>query len=478
MKSLRNTLVLCAALLLNTGLFGVSFSNTYYPTGSSPQTVVFVELNNDGYPDMVVGDGSKFLTVLLGSSTGKFTINSNIGLAGAPLRLVAGDFTQDGHPDVAVLEDGRVEIFGAYNGTLIQQGEFTFEGSGVDMIGASLDYGNRTPDLVITRRTSTGAFLDSYVNTTNPGDYYAKFLRVYERSLAATYPGGLVAADFDRNGIDDVAVVDGKNIRLLRSTGSGTFATTVMQTLYAPSGSSGLFNLAAGDLDVANGPDLVAQSIDACGPDCNDHSSLFVYLNGGSGTLTKKSTLDMGNMASGRNQLVDITGDNRLDLVHINVSVWSGQLSYARYKGNGTFDALTTVIGFEFPNNMAARDYNLDSRHDLAITDSVALATFAFKNTGATTICPPPKAYSLAAKICSPTTSSTGSTTFTVKGSGNSPVGVRRVELWVDGKKKYDSPDDQLRKTITLASGSHRLVVVAVDQYGATAKVTKYVTVP
>jgi hypothetical protein len=50
---------------------------------------------------------------------------------------------------------------------------------------------------------------------------------------------------------------------------------------------------------------------------------------------------------------------------------------------------------------------------------------------------------------------------FTVRGSANSPTSVRRVELWIDGKKVYDSPDDQLKHTVTLAAGTHRIVVQA-----------------
>jgi hypothetical protein len=53
------------------------------------------------------------------------------------------------------------------------------------------------------------------------------------------------------------------------------------------------------------------------------------------------------------------------------------------------------------------------------------------------------------------------------------------MELWIDGKKLYDSPDDQLKRTVTsLTAGTHRIVVQAVDQFGKLAKVVRYVTVP
>jgi hypothetical protein len=132
--------------------------------------------------------------------------------------------------------------------------------------------------------------------------------------------------------------------------------------------------------------------------------------------------------------------------------------------------------------DLIGRDLNLDSRHDLAVADAgVPFATPAVvvvtNTTSNAAICAPPSSANLAAKLCSPT-SSTGSRTFTVKASGNSPTGVRRVELWIDGVKKYNSPDDRLLTVVTLPSGSHKFEIVAVDQLGAVAKTSKTISVP
>jgi len=40
------------------------------------------------------------------------------------------------------------------------------------------------------------------------------------------------------------------------------------------------------------------------------------------------------------------------------------------------------------------------------------------------------------------------------------------------------SPDDRLKATVTLSSGRHSLSIAAVDQFGATAKTTRSVSVP
>ena len=37
---------------------------------------------------------------------------------------------------------------------------------------------------------------------------------------------------------------------------------------------------------------------------------------------------------------------------------------------------------------------------------------------------------------------------------GNSPLGVKRVELWVDGSKRAQAFSDQLRATVAVAAGA------------------------
>jgi hypothetical protein len=99
----------------------------------------------------------------------------------------------------------------------------------------------------------------------------------------------------------------------------------------------------------------------------------------------------------------------------------------------------------------------------------VGLATSGISN------CAPPPASKLAGKLCYPLT--TSPKTFTLRASGNSPSGVKRLEIWIDGVKRFQKLDDQLSHTFTLAAGQHRITVVAVDKYQGYAKTIKTVTV-
>ena len=103
-------------------------------------------------------------------------------------------------------------------------------------------------------------------------------------------------------------------------------------------------------------------------------------------------------------------------------------------------------------------------------------ATYVLTNTNAAITCAPPAVAGLAAKFCTQVQPSRVSQT--VKISGNSPVGVARMELWIDGKKSYGLWSDQLSFGITLAPGPHRIAAVTVDQFGHYAESVQLVTVP
>jgi hypothetical protein len=160
----------------------------------------------------------------------------------------------------------------------------------------------------------------------------------------------------------------------------------------------------------------------------------------------------------------------------------AGNLQYALNIGNGKFGALANFTSFPVIGASQAglsRDMNLDSRHDVSQVAAGDLpATWTFLDTSATVICAPPSSANFAVKMCLPASSTVSSSTFTVRGSANSPTSVRRVELWIDGKKVYDSPDDQLKRTVTLAAGTHRIVVQGVNRFGGTTKVVRNVSVP
>jgi hypothetical protein len=69
--------------------------------------------------------------------------------------------------------------------------------------------------------------------------------------------------------------------------------------------------------------------------------------------------------------------------------------------------------------------------------------------------------------ICAPTSGSTVSSPVLIEASATITGTIARMELWVDGVKKYTgASSEQLNTTISLAAGSHHFAVLAINTAG------------
>src|SRR6266702_1807338 len=477
MRLLRlSAFLACTIAFVATCFASETFSKKTYNHGSLPSSVVTADVNRDGFPDVIAayrtpnsGSEHGYLDVMLGGYGGTFTSTAFFSTASDPVKLVAGDFNNDGYPDVMVLEDSGYQLFlSAKNGSLDTQSQVPFgcDGCGGNNLVAVDLNGDHIPDIAFTLCGTTGCALHTEVND-GTGQHFTSGGQ--STGIGRVIAHSLVAADFNRDGIDDLAVASDNVVEVFRSLGGGQF--TLMQTI-TPAANSGTYGLAVGDIDNKNGPDLVFLAGPSCIPDCIAASTVYEYLNSGSGILGLKATYTPDSNSTNALSLVDITGDNRLDLITENGELQenNGSLSWAHYSGSGSFSTFSTLLEMGNPVDIVGRDLNLDSRHDLVVADSDGVfttpgAVILTNTTSSAAICAPPSSINLAAKLCSPG-SSTSSGTFTVTAAGNSPTGVRRVELWIDGTKRYQSPDDRLKTTVTLSSGTHKFVIAAYDQFG------------
>jgi len=147
--------------------------------GRAPSSIVTRDFNGDGILDLIVGDDDGALTLFIGDGTGKFVPSGDIARLDSVVSIAVADFNHDGIPDVAV-SDWRAS-------------------SVTVLLGAG-----------------KGAFRQAW-------------------SFPLRMPGTvahIVAADFNRDGIPDLAVVygsdDGNTFEVMLSNGDGTFT-------YAPS---------------------------------------------------------------------------------------------------------------------------------------------------------------------------------------------------------------------------------------------------
>ncbi len=273
----------------------LSFVNSSNPTTNPwPQSVAVADFNGDGKLDLAVPVYS-FLTpasdlnILMGNGDGTFTAGPTFPLIGQNINNAAvADFDGDGNPDLAVSFPDLDEIqilLGNGDGSftplppISATGVFVVATGDINKDGnADLVVVNPTPNTVtILLGNGDGTFTETTPIST-PGN---------GAGGEALIPVAVALGDFNRDGIADLAVVNGPrfvqgapgSVTILLGNGGGTFTAAAE----APAtGGQPLF-IAAGDLDGDGKPDLVVTNMNAGYPQPGD---LTVLLGNGDGTFT------------------------------------------------------------------------------------------------------------------------------------------------------------------------------------------------
>jgi hypothetical protein len=460
----------------------VTFNIQTYTTGSFPAGVVSGDFNEDGKPDLAVIDGnSNSVQLLLGVGGGFFTLGSQTNTGMNPVRIVTGKFNVTSHQDLAVAnanDQTMTILLGKGDGTFTTE---SFPLGGVPTALAAADFlNNGRTQLAVVECASQQlgpCSLNIYQSDAN-----AKFTRSEKISLPGKFASILmVSDDFNHDGKPDIAVATLTQVLVFVDTssfnGAGS-ATVALRSTITPPKTAAISGLAAGHFVKNNPtPDLAIEVFD----NVNDSSfpnTCYIFLNNGFGSFFLKSKLvteGFGNILA----VSDINGDGIQDLLVAGGSAHTGDISYALGHGDGTFSPTVLVTGFGPNTGIIARDLALDSRHSIAVSVVGVLGlpsvTAVLLNQNALTNCPPPGSAKLAVKVCSV---ATAINQISVRASGNSPNGVKRVELWVDGVKRTQNFSDQLHATVATTPGSHHVTVVGVDLYDTLVKETTIVSVP
>lgn len=99
---------------------------------SSPREITVADLNDDGFPDLVVvNEGSNSVSVLLNDGSGHFPTATTYGVGSSPLSVAVGDLNSDGVPDLITANSGSNNM-----SVLLGKGDGTFTVGKVFSAGA------------------------------------------------------------------------------------------------------------------------------------------------------------------------------------------------------------------------------------------------------------------------------------------------------------------------------------------------------
>jgi FG-GAP-like repeat/FG-GAP repeat len=361
----------------SSGKTGLSFLNSSNPaTNPWPQSVAVGDFNGDGKLDLAVPVYSIFtplsdMNILLGNGDGTFSAGPAFPLAGQNVNNAAvADFNGDGKPDLAISLPDANEIQ-----VLLGNGDGSF--TPLPAITANAVFVVVTADLNRDGKADLVAVnpgLGTVTILLGNGD--GSFTSAPSITTPTSGPGGvavvpvaLTVDDFNKDGILDMAVVNGPqfdqgvpgSLTILLGNGDGTFTATSGSIA---TGNSPIF-VAAGDLNGDGNPDLVVTNMNHGFPDLG---TLIVLLGNGDGTFTPTpTTLTVGSIPS-TVSVADFNGDGKPDLVTANAG--SNTVSVLLGNGDGTFAAPMNVAAGTDPIFAATADFNHDGIPDLAMANN------------------------------------------------------------------------------------------------------------
>lgn len=476
-------LVLALLVAAGTAEAQVNFNFSSYALDQQPSGQTTGDFNRDGKPDLAVvngqSDGSSFVTVFLATTAGHFpAAGTNYPVAAYPTDIRTADVNNDGKLDLVISFANRAALsvlLGNGDGTFTAAADIptTYAVAGFDM--GDFNHDGNVDIALIECDSSNVCDMRAELGRGN-----ATFTPGYKIQMTAQ-AYNISARDLDGDGNLDLILIRTSDVLIFGGDANGRFPEFTKITPPAHCNAAGLdctdqlSGLAVADFNNDGRLDFAVLQRHICGSSC-DSSDLYSYKNNGGFSFSRVSDLSSGS-AGGGLMAADLNGDGNIDLLNWDGAQNGGSV-YFQGAGNMTFQGEPSDVPFPGQAGPVARDLNLDSRHDLVVSETDNNAVYVGLNTSAYTNCAPPSSAKLAAKICAPASNATVSSPVLIKASGNSPAGVARLEVWVDGVKQYEKWNDQLAKRLMLSSGSHRVVVVAVDMYQGTAKSVITVNVP
>lgn len=460
------------------------FENIALPSGQifGGEEMVVADFTGDGKPDLVTVANASLLNNLVlipGSGGGQFGAAKVIYTAptdhGAGWSLRAGDFDADGKADYAFSESTSCNQGGCTAGTLHVEygdgaGNFTdttpYSSSGYVFLFNTADLNNDgKTDIVGTSGAGPAELITLYGQSD-------RTFHLYTVSTSLSSGSAPVVADFNGDGANDVAWLAGTSsgtTELILALGNNTAGTFSFETISSPLPATTA--PIVGDFNRDTKPDLGWLD------NASGGAVLVTERNGTSGTFTHGCAYPSSGQGINACTVTGTASSPTLFRATANsfgkirkLEIWvDGKKIGEQWHDWGdhyTFFNLSASIA---AGHHTATYYAADVDNRLQRTD------FGF-SVGSATACAPPSSTGL--NVCSPANNSTVASPVQVTAAAKITGTLARMEVWVDGVKKYtEKTSTHMSTSIALGSGKHRFDLYAVNTAGTKWEKTVYATV-
>jgi hypothetical protein len=328
--------------------------------GGDPSSMISGDFNGDSHADIAVADAaSKDISIFSGRGDGTFEGPMTVPVAATPVALAAGDFDEDGRPEVAVVEQnpGEIQILRDLGGGVLRPADTLLLAKyGIAGEPRSIAIGvfggdRRGPiDLAVAYGESDQRQAGGVLVFPGQGDGTFGAPRVIPAGLN---PVSVVAADFNGDGMDDLAVADQGDISDYADFSNFAHASVLEKLKQIAANAS---SLSPADL-----------------------GGLVILLGRRDGTFAAMPEVSAGFLP--QSLLVgDFNGDGNADIVVLHGLSVAASL----FLGNGTgtfrqpiqvvpaYPAATVSTGEVFGETAVAADFNGDGREDLAVAGTLS----------------------------------------------------------------------------------------------------------
>jgi VCBS repeat protein/FG-GAP repeat protein len=373
-------------VLLGNGSGGFAQAGSPVATGSAPVFEAVGDFNRDGNPDLAVANSSDNVTILLGNGTGEFAeaVGSPVAVGDAPGSVAVGDFNRDGNPDLAVTNFGQLQrpldntalrpsvgpgtgvsiLAGDGNGGFSQSGFLAAGDYPINVVAADFNMDGKA-DLAV----SNASFLATGFLAIRLGDGNGGFTVPAGSPVGAFpfRPVAVVVSDFNLDGRMDLAgVTPGVNannvILQINTCASFPCAGISLAQPGAPVAvGSGPQSTAIGDFNLDGKPDLAAANFDS--------NNVTILLGDGMGAFAEPGGSPVA-VGTGPSSVAagDFNLDGKPDLAVANYRSFNVSILLGNGMGGFAQPANSPISGLG-PSFLTVCDFNLDGKPDLAVAN-------------------------------------------------------------------------------------------------------------